>query len=129
LYGKRHGQDLETVAVLDFEGDDVMFEPYAREYDYRTVEHLDEKDALEKALTFISWYPSFLSGRVSALRDAEGRALGYEVRPIYMRVSTFGYSDVLNVHYVLRDGKVIFYVRLRKEVERAIQGNGDRRFD
>lgn len=129
LYGARHGQDLETVAVLDREEDGIIFEPYAREYDYRVTDHLNEKDSLEEALRFISWYPSFLSGRVSALRDAQGRVLGYEVRPIYMRISTYGYSDVLNVHYELLEEKVLFYVRLRSEVERAIQGNGDRRYD
>lgn len=35
LYGSRHLNDIETVAILDIEGDSYSFEPYAPEFDYK----------------------------------------------------------------------------------------------
>ena len=125
FYGARHGEDLETIAVLDYEGDEFTFEPFAREYDYKLHEHVGDEEALIEAMKFISWYPSFVRAQLSRLTDKQGRILGYELRPLYSPIVTFGHSDVLRVHYQLKDKKVIIYIRLERGVERAIEGNGD----
>lgn len=123
LYGARHGEDLETVAFLDYEGDDIAFEPFAREDDYTIKKHLGEEEVLTEAVKFISWYPSFLSARLSRIIDEQERMLGYELRPLYMRTSTYGYSDVLNVNYRLQDKKVVIRISLKRDVESAIEGD------
>ncbi len=124
LYGARYGEDLETIAFLDYEGDDVVFEPFARADDYEIKYHVGDGEALTEATKFISWYPSFVSSQLSRITDTQGRVLGYELRPRYLRILTYGHSDVLRVRYSLKDKKVIIYVSLKEEVERAIDGNG-----
>jgi hypothetical protein len=126
LYGARHGNDLETIAVLDYEGDDISIEPVSPEFDYKKREHVEDGQALTEAKKFVSWYHSFRRVRLSRIIDGQGRMLGYEVRPIYSAASTFGYSDVLNVGYILKDNKVALYIRLKPGVERAIDGKGRR---
>lgn len=125
LYGAMHGEDLETIALLDYEGDEITFEPYALQYNYEIKMHLGSDEALAEAGKFIKWYPSYIRSQLSVIRDRDGRVLGYEVRPIYLAVSTYGFSDVLRVHYYLTDKKVKVYISLDPSLERAIQGDGD----
>jgi hypothetical protein len=124
LHGAKHGEDLETIAMLDFEGDEFTFELHASEYKYETKKHMGDGEALEEAESFISWYPSFSRAQVSRITDEQGRILGYEVRPFYLRISTYGFSDVLNVYYELEDKKVTILIRLKRDVEKAIEGDG-----
>jgi hypothetical protein len=125
LYGAMHGEDLETIALLDYEGDDITFEPYARKYNYEIKTHVQDDEALAEAVKFIKWYPSYVRYQLSSITDREGKILGYEVRPIYLAISTYGYSDVLRVYYYLIDKKVKVYISLDPAVERAIQGDGN----
>ena len=128
LFGARHGFDLETIAFLDYEGDDVTFEPFSPEYDYKIKKHVGEEQALTEALRFISWYPSYLKARLSRITDMQDRILGYEVRPLYLPTTSFGQYDVLNVHYMLQDKKVVVRIQLKPSVESELDGNGgDRR--
>lgn len=127
LYGARHSEDLETLALLDYEGDGFSFEPFAREYDFTTKMHVGNGDVLEMATEFIHWYPSYTGSRLSKITDEKGSILGYELRPLYRAMSTYGYSDVLQVSYLLTDKKVSVYISLKRAVERAIEGNGDER--
>jgi hypothetical protein len=124
FYGARYGEDLETVAFLDYEEDEYTFEPYARERDYKTHKY-GEEQALKEAVKFISWYQTYWRTRLSRITDENDRLLGYEFRPLYRSISTYGYSDVLDVYYQLKDKKVVITVRLKREVEKAIEGNGD----
>ena len=113
LYGARHGNDLETIAALDYEGDDITIEPVSPAFDYKKREHVKDGKALTEAKKFVSWYHSFRRVRLSRIIDEQGRVLGYEVRPIYSATATYGYSDVLNVSYVLKDNKVAMYISLK----------------
>ncbi len=126
FYGARHSEDLETVALLDYEEDEYTFEPFANEYDYSTHKY-EEKQALTEAIKFVSWYPSYWRTRLSRITDENGRLLGYELRPLYHSISTYGYSDVLNVFYKLKDKKVVISVSLKRDVEKAIEGDGNQR--
>lgn len=56
LYGARDINDIETVAILDFEGDQYTLEPYAPSFDYKVTKGLSEKAALEEAHKFISYH-------------------------------------------------------------------------
>lgn len=121
LYGARHGNDVETVAILDKEGDRYTFEPYAPEFDYRIKKGLSAKEALEEAERFVSFHSSFWYSRLSKIIDNEGNTIGYEVRPFYYP-TTFGVTDVLDVNYRIKDSKVIAYIKLKPEIERMLFG-------
>ncbi len=101
LYDSRHSEDIETIAVLDSEGDEYIFEPYAPEYDFTMRVHVTGEKALKEALSFVSWHNSFRHAQWSSITDKQGRILGYELRPLYSPL-TFGISDVLNVNYSLK---------------------------
>ena len=63
LYGARDINDIETLAILDLEGDQYTLEPYAPDFDYKVKKGLSEKTALKEAYEFISYHNSFLRQR------------------------------------------------------------------
>ena len=80
---------------------------------------LSARGALNEAYEFISHHPSYRCPRLSRIIDQKGNTIGYEVRPLYMP-SRFGRSDVLEVDYWLKDGKVKITIRIIPSIERAI---------
>lgn len=124
LYGSRHSSDIETLAILDIEGDDYTFEPYAPEFDYRMERGLPAREAVERAEQFISWHHSFQRPRFSRIIDNKGSTIGYEIRPLYYPL-TFGEPDVLYTDYIPDGNKVSVIIKLKPSVERQIyRGNG-----
>lgn len=122
LYGANHSDDLETIAILDKEGDEYEFEPYAPEFAYKTKKHLPAQEALAEAGKFVSWHHSFQDFRLSKLLDKNGSVTGYEVRPLYYPFD-FGLSDVLDVDYITKGSKIIVRIRLSKSVEEKTSGD------
>jgi len=119
LYGGRDMNDIERVAILDLEGDKYTFEPYAPEFDYKIKKSLYERDALETAYEFVSSHNAFYRSQLSRIMDDKDNTIGYELRPLYMPF-VYGVSDVLDVYYSLKDGKVRVYIRIIPSVERAL---------
>ncbi|WP_333653778.1 hypothetical protein [Dissulfurispira sp.] len=119
LYGSRHLNDIETIAILDIEGDSYSFEPYAPEFDYKIKKDIPAKEALEEAERFVSWHSSFYRTQLSRILDEKGNVIGYELRPLY-RPLAFGVSDVLDVDYRIEDGRVVVRIRLKPQIERML---------
>ena len=119
LYGGRHPGDVETIALMDKEGDSYTIEPYAPEFDYRILKGLSAREALERARSFVSQQASFSHAELSSIVDDAGNVLGYEVRPLYLPV-TYGISDVLDVTYSVKDDSVVARIRLMPSVERML---------
>lgn len=118
LYGGNYSDDLETIAILDYEGDQYNFEPYAPEFDYRIKKGVPAKEALEEAKKFVNFHNSFWRFQLSRIGDNKGDTIGFEVRPLYFPF-TFGVSDVLEVNYWLKEGnKVKVTIKLIQSVER-----------
>ena len=128
LYGSRHSNDIETVAILDIEGDGYSFEPYAPEFDYRIKKGVHAKEAFKEAEHFVSWHSSFYRTQLSRIIDEKGVTIGYELRPLY-RPLTFGVSDVLDVDYIKRGDKVIVKIKLIPSVERMLSGGDGSRLE
>ena len=129
LYGGGHFRDVESLALLDLEGDLYTFEPYAPDFDFRTIKGLSAKDAIERAESFLSSHYGFRRTVLSRILDSSGKTIGYEVRPLYYPL-TFGVSDVLDVDYALRkDGKVRIHIHLKPPVERQLFGGDGSRDD
>lgn len=123
LYGSRHANDVETLAILDKSGDRYTFEPYAPEFDYKVMKEVPAREALKHARPFISWHRSFNAVQMRRVLDEEGEIIAYELRPLYQPID-FGHTDVMYVDYRLKDSTVIVYIRLKPEVERILEGNG-----
>jgi hypothetical protein len=119
LYGARDINDIETVAILDLEGDRYTLEPYAPAFDYKVKKGLSEKAALDEAHKFISYHNAFYRPQLSRILDDKGNTIGYEVRPLYMPF-VFGRSDVLEVDYWLRGEKVKVNIRILPSIEKAL---------
>lgn len=124
LYGGTHGNDIETVAFLDRDGDDYTFEPYAPDFRYKVMKAVSSSEALRHAEPFIGWHRSFNGIRMSRIVSHGGEVIGYELRPLYNPID-FGHMDVMYVDYRLKGNKVIAYIRLKPGVEKALEGGGD----
>jgi hypothetical protein len=124
LYGGRYSDDLETLAILDREGDAYEFIIYAPEFDYLTKHDIPGKEALKEADEFVSFHHSFHRSILSRIVEAGGNTIGFEVRPLYYPIDV-GFSDVIDVTYLIKDNKVTVKIRLRQEMERRLF-EGDR---
>ncbi|MBM4128584.1 MAG: hypothetical protein FJ243_00530 [Nitrospira sp.] len=122
LYGGRYSTDLETIAILDQEGDPYTFEVYAPEFDYKVLKGISAKDALERAAKFVSSNPYYRYSRLGKIFDPQGRVIGYEVRPIYDPL-LFRFPDVLLVYYRIVGDKVIVDISLTPEAKRWFYGD------
>ena len=125
LYGANHSNDLETIAILDREGDGYDFEPFAPEFVYRIKKNLPANEALSEAEKFVGWHHSFRSISLSKITDEKGSLLGYEVRPLYYPLG-FGFSDILEVDYFKSGNKIIARIKLMESVEKIISGGDSR---
>jgi hypothetical protein len=125
LYGARHSNDIETVAILAKEETPYTFEIYSPDFDYKTIKGMPADQAYKRAAAFVSFHFAFDYHVVRKILDRNGAVIGYEVRPYY-RPFEFGYSDILDISYAHRDGKVIVDIHLIPPVEQYLR-DGDRR--
>ncbi|HWR58768.1 MAG TPA: hypothetical protein VN328_07765 [Thermodesulfovibrionales bacterium] len=123
LYGGRFSRDVETVAFLDPEGDKYTLEPYAPDFDFRVIKGLSAKEASDKALHFVKAHFSFWTSQLSRILDDNGRAVGFELRPLYDPL-TFGNPDVMDINYSLKGDKIRIYIKLKPDTERRLFGGG-----
>lgn len=127
LYGNRFYNDLKTIAFLDLEGDRYVFDPYAPAFDYRIAKGVPAREAFKKAEHFVSENPSFWRTQLSRIVDKRGNVIGYEVRPYYRPLAA-GLSDVLDINYYLKNGKVRIAIQL-KVPEPLLGGDGNKQKD
>jgi hypothetical protein len=125
LYGCTHYDDLETIAILDKEGDRFAFEPFAPDFIYRVKKGVTAKTALSEAKQFANCHNAFRRTQLSRLVDASGETLGFEMRPLYMPF-VFGVEDVLRTDYRIEDDKIIVTIRLAGSVEETPDNSGSR---
>jgi hypothetical protein len=127
LYGGRFVDDLETIAILDREGDAYYFEPYAPDFDFTVKKTVPDKEVFGQAQRFVSFHNAFHKSLLSRILDKNGTVIGYELRPLYHPFS-YSISDVLDVYYWLKkDGRVKVTIKLIQPVERLLHpgGSGD----
>jgi len=125
LYGGSFLDDLETIALLDSEGDQYILEPFVPDFDYRMKKGIPAQEAFKEAETFVNFHPSFWRSQLSRILDKEGKTIGYEVRPLY-RSFTFGISDVLDVNYWLKaKGMIKVTIKLIPSIEKNKLPGGD----
>ncbi len=123
LYGCNYFNDMETVAIFGKEDGGPAFEPYAPDFNYRTIRNLPAKEALEQAARFVRCNSSYKSSQLSSVVDSEGRVLGFELRPLLFPF-TFGTEDVIDTFYWIRNGKVRVSIRIKPSIQRSLEGDG-----
>lgn len=118
FYGGSYGDDLETLVILDAEGDEYTLKPYVPDFDLIIKKGVPAGDALKEAEKFVNFHHSFWRSQLSRVFDKTGRVIAYELRPLY-RPMTFGVSDVLDVNYWAReDGNIKVNIKLLPHIER-----------
>jgi hypothetical protein len=126
LYGGRFSDDVETIAILDLEGDGYTLVPFAPDFDFRIKKGLSAKEALEQAQKFVNFHNAFWRSQLSRITDNNGGTIGYELRPLYLPFY-FGVSDIFDVYYWLKEnGRVKVTIKLIPFVERLRLPGGDR---
>ena len=125
LYGGGYLDDLETIAILDTEGDPYVFDPFAPDFDYRMKKGMSAPEAYKEAAKFVNFHPSFWRSQLSRIIDKEGKVMGYEVKPLYRPIA-FGVSNVLDVNYWLKEkGRVKVTIRLIPSIDKNRLPGGD----
>ncbi len=128
LYGANHIDDLETIAIMDYEGDNIKFEPYAPDFSYRKKFSVTPAEAIKEAVDFVSWHNAFNHYEIKRIVTKADSTLGFEIRPLYDPL-TFGVTDVLDVDYILEGDKVKVLIKLKPHIERRIFDGKDKTFD
>lgn len=123
-YGGRYGDDLESVAFLDKEGDQYTIEPYAPAFDYTVTKNVPAQEALALARRHVGWHGNVARVRMVGISDSRtGALIGYELRPLYMPLA-YGVADVLDINYWTSGNTVLVSVRLIPQVERMRRDGG-----
>ena len=97
--------------------------PYDPPFEYRIVESLKARDAIERALHFLSLQTDVVSYRFKRIEDQKGVPICYEIRPFYLPF-TYGEPDVLDTVYLKSGNKVDVYIELKPSVEKTLEGLG-----
>jgi len=116
LYGGNYSGDIQTVAILDKEGDRFAFEPYAPPFNYKVITGQTADHAIPRAEQFIRSNPSYQGEILRNILDPQGNIIGYELRPLYLPF-VYGISDVLDIDYWMKDDKVIVSIRPKPFLE------------
>lgn len=123
LYGCRYPDDVENVAILDKEGDPYTITIYAPDFRYKMKTGLPAEEALKQAEQFVKCSVHYQQMRFSKIPDTTGNIVGYEARALYSPIR-FGMYDVLNVQYVVRDSKIVVYIKLDPTVDNELRNEG-----
>jgi hypothetical protein len=124
LYGGRFSDDLETIAILDPEGDQYHFDPFAPDFDFKIKKGIQAKQALAEAQKFIGFHNAFWRSQLSKILEPGGNTIGYELRPLYNQF-VYGKSDVMEVYYWTKeDGRIKVTIRLMPDILSAINFPG-----
>jgi hypothetical protein len=117
LHGCGYHGDMTTVAILAREDARRPFEVFAPEFNYKIKRNVPAEEAMKEAERFINCSYSYPRSSLRKILDGEGNTLGYELRPLYSRLSAS--SDVLDISYIT-NGKVTVTIRLSQEAERQL---------
>jgi hypothetical protein len=117
LYGHRFANDVETIAILDREGDGYTFDVFAPDFDFKIKKDLPAADALKEAQGFVSFHRDFWRSQLSKIIDGKGDIIGFELRPLY-NPFIYGVGDILDVYYWPKEnGRVKVTIKLIPSVE------------
>jgi len=122
LHSSQEQSYMDTVAILDIEGDMYKFEPDSAPYSFAVQEGLTGEQALQNARRFIRYYARHNSMDQREIMGPAGEVIGYELRPLY-HAFVYGVSDVMDITYDHQaEGRVVVTVELLFQVEHQLRG-------
>jgi hypothetical protein len=122
LYGTASYDWLESVALLDREGDGYILEPYAPEFDYQVLKNVRDEDAIGEAVHFIGAHQDYYTYALTKILAEDGTTIGYEIKPIYYPF-VYGFTEVLDVDYfLLENGTVKVTIDLIPSIKELFLG-------
>jgi hypothetical protein len=124
LYGCHYPAQVNNVAILVAGNSKYPVEIHDLDTSYKLKKDVPAPQALAEADSFVrcSTYRIWQT-QLQRIPDDSGGTIGYEVRPLYVPYE-FGMPDVLRISYSLQNGVVRVYIRVNRDVERAIEGLG-----
>ncbi len=125
LYGTASYDWLESVALLDREGDGYLLEPYAPDFNYRVLQNVDDENAIDEAIHFISAHQDYYAFATKKILAEDGKTIGYEIKPTYYPF-VYGFREVLDVDYfLLENGTVKVTIEVIPPVRELFLGGDD----
>ncbi|MBA3015851.1 MAG: hypothetical protein KKD63_00305 [Proteobacteria bacterium] len=116
LYGGQNPHDFRTVAILDRTDDQYAIIPFGAAFNYRIIKGLPAAEALEMGSRFISDITAFRAEEMREIYGPKNIVIGYELRPVYMPLTTGWLGDILITSYhLIEKGHVTVYVSFRGE--------------
>ncbi len=106
LYSALEDELQIKVAILDISGDEFTVEPFAAEFNYKTIRGLDVGEALEKAEGFLSMVTGYDSMEVRRVFGPGGEVVAIEGRPIY-EPFFHGPLDITDTNYYIPEQGII----------------------
>lgn len=127
LYGCRYPADLENMAILVDESSPYHLDVYALDAMYKVKKGLTGSQALSEGSKFITcgMNPVWQSA-LRKIPDSAGRAVGYELKPLYRDVFP---SEALVSSYSVKNGRVTAYIRLDYSLQYKDQGGSNNNSD
>jgi hypothetical protein len=124
LYGCHYPSDVKNVALFVLEGSKYPLDIFDLETSYKVKKGLTAQQAMTLANPFVrcSTY-SVWQTQLRKIPDGSGGIVGYELRPLY-RPYELGAVNVMNISYYLKEGKVVTYINMDRDVERDLEAPG-----
>lgn len=127
LYGGHNTHALRTIAILDRSDDPYTIVPYGASFNYRIKENLSAAEARESGEQLLRTLVAYRATEEREILGPDNTVIGYELRPLFMPITTGIHSDILDTSYFLQaDNRVMVYVDFRGHYQDPMDyGGGD----
>jgi len=125
LYGGQNARDLQSIAILDRSGDPYTILPYGATFTYRIIENLSASEAMERGEGFINDLYAYRTTERREIHGPDHTVIGYELRPLFMPITTGRLGDLLDTSYLLQaDNQVLVYVGFKNGYQDPLEFPG-----
>ncbi len=115
LYGGQNARDFRSIVILDRVGDPYTILPFGAAFNYRIIDNLTAAEAMARGERFINDLAEYRTMERREIYAPDKTVIGYELRPLYMPLSTGLLGDLLDTSYLLQaENRVLVYVNFKK---------------
>ncbi len=105
--------DLRNAVILDRLGDEYIFVPDVRDFDYEVLQDISIREATLETDVFFRSFPFITGGTFFGITNRKGDTIGYEFRPYY-NPKYYGTPDILDIDYSLKsDGRIYIDIGIK----------------
>jgi hypothetical protein len=107
-------EDIRRAVVLDVRGDEYEFIPSVEDFEYEILQDIPIWEAIYETKIFFGHHWFITTTVYKRILNLEGRAIGYELRPLY-HSDMFRKKDVIAITYTVEEGnRVSVEIKLEK---------------